>query len=111
MTALDDVAALREATREAHEALKDLRLATRVARDVIAEVKAVAGEQVDERIREALAKGLEELSTSVKAACDESTDRVFARFDTITATLLGEDKRTRRQGKPSIAEMIDARQQ
>lgn len=104
-----DLAALREATREAHETIKDLRAATQEARAVVKEVQRVAAEQVDERISAALTAGLDQLADSIKTACDDATTSVFARFDTITDTLLGETKKDRRAGVPSIPELLKDR--
>lgn len=101
-----DLAALREATRQAHEAIKDLTTATRQARAVVEEVARVAGEQVDERINVALVAGLDELQVAMKTAIENSTTAVFARFDTIADTLMGETRKDRRAGKPSLPDIV-----
>jgi LPS O-antigen subunit length determinant protein (WzzB/FepE family) len=109
MTAVDEVAELREATRQAHEALKDLRLAVKEAVKLKDSIEQAAQVAMDERIAPAVEKGLEEFRESLKKAIDTGTEAVFHRFDTVADTLLGEDRATRRQGKPSIPEMFAAR--
>lgn len=103
----DALEALKEATRGAHEAIKDLRAATKEAREVVEQVHVAARKDVDDRIEEALKAGLEELSNAISDAIEVSTDKVFKRFDAIQATLLGETKKDRRAGRPSIPELID----
>jgi hypothetical protein len=104
-----DLEALRTATREAHEAIRDLRTETKRAAAVAGEVAAVADVEVEQRIAAAVAAGLEEYRATLDGAIKDATEAVFARFDTIRDTLLGETKRHRRRGEPSLPELIEDR--
>jgi vacuolar-type H+-ATPase subunit H len=97
-----DLAALKEATRAAHEATKDLIAATKEARKVIEEIKAEADEQVDQRLSVALKEGLDELAESVGQAIETATTAVYDRFDRVADILLGETKSDIRSGSPSL---------
>lgn len=100
-----DLDALREATRVAHEATKDLKAAIKEARSVIAEIKAEAEIQVSERLEAAVKSGLAELDSSIEKAIEDSTDRVYARFDKIADILTGETKKDKQKGEPSMADL------
>ena len=103
-----DLEQLREATRAAHEATKDLRATIRDARSVVEEIERTAGEQVDQRIAAAVAAGLDDYKATLSKAIEQATDAVFARFDTIRATLLGETRGQIRRGE-SIPQLIEGR--
>lgn len=104
-----DLETLKAATREAHEATKDLRKAIKEARAVVTEVNQAAAVQVDGRIAVALSAGLETLQESIGTAIDDATGRVNARFDQVADILLGETKKDKRRGNaslPQVAEQI-----
>lgn len=109
MTALDDARELREASREAHEAIQDLRVAMKDGKQLLQEIRTAAKGAVDEQVEAAIEAAVMRLKEAVEAAIEPATAEVFKRFDTITDTLMGEDRRSRRQGKPSVPEMIDER--
>lgn len=100
-----DLAALRAATREAHEAIQDLRAATREARAVLAEIEQAAARTVDERMGEQVQRGLAEYTDAVSRAIDDASQAVYHRFDTMADILLGETDAERRRGKPSIPDL------
>lgn len=104
MTTEEETAALREATRQAHEVLGDLRRAIKDGERLVKEAADVA---IKERFEPVVAQGLKEFGDALGVAIEESTQAVFARFDQITDTLLGEDKASRRRGKPSIPDLAD----
>ncbi len=101
----EEIQALRDATREAHEVLKDLRHATRDAKAVFQIIEGAAQTAVDERVKPVVQSGLEAFAEELRKAVDDATERVFKRFDTIADYLLGEDKRSKRRGKPSIEDV------
>lgn len=109
MTTEEEVERLRVATREAHEAMKDMKALMKEAREVMGEMLAAVGTDVDERIEAAVADGLKELGTSIEKATDDATEAVYRRFDQITDILLGEGS-GRRKGEPSIPELLMERQ-
>lgn len=106
MSTQDEIDALREATREAHEVLKDLRRAIKDGRQL---VKEAAGIAVSEQMKPVVDKGLKEFSEALDVAVKEATQSVFDRFDQIRDMLLGEDRTSKRLGKPSISELVEAK--
>ncbi|MFE2469761.1 hypothetical protein [Streptomyces mirabilis] len=90
---------LRELIREAHEVLKDLRAEKRDARELLPLL-------TDELFGAEVQKQVRAFTDVTKQAMDASVDRVFKKFDELQALLTGEDKQSRRKGKPSIPEML-----
>ena len=80
-------AALREATRAAHEATQDLRGALREAKALL---EATMPEQVRAKVTEILLPKVQEMADTIAENTAEATAAVFRRFDTMTETLLGE---------------------
>jgi hypothetical protein len=80
-------AALREVTRAAHEAIRDLRAATRDARALL---DAEMPDQVRARVEEILVPKIEAMSDTIAANVEQGTAAVFNRFDHLADTLLGE---------------------
>jgi hypothetical protein len=84
-------------TREAHEALKDIKAATKELNETIkhadeAQVQLMAAlvHVVDEAIGEAIETGLANYSGAITSAIDGATAAVYERFDIIAGILLGE---------------------
>jgi hypothetical protein len=86
-----ELAELKQATREAHEAIKDLRTVLAEARVFQAESLAA---QVDTKVHDQVADGLARYQGTLAKAVDDATAAVFRRFDTIVANLLGHDDGT-----------------
>lgn len=84
----EEAAELRAATREAHAATKDLRVAIREAREL---ARGEISAQLDEAVRLAL---------------DEATAKVAAQFDEFVEILLGRDKASRREGRVNIDDLV-----
>jgi phosphoenolpyruvate-protein kinase (PTS system EI component) len=101
-----EVAALRAATREAHEAIKDLRAVIREAKEVKEKLGVEMTDVWDNGMREVVSTGLAEYNTTIKRAIDEATQAVFDRFNVLADRLLGVDKGTRRRGEFSIEELV-----
>lgn len=91
---------LREATREANGLAGDLR-------SMIKEAKTLVATLVETVIRDEVTRQLGLMTSEVKDATDQATDAVFARFDKLTATLLGELQTRRDKGDPSLPDLID----
>lgn len=100
---------MREATRQAHEVLKDLRLAVKDALKLKESIEQAAQVAVDERLEPIVKQGLEKFIAALNVAIQEGTEAVFHRFDTIADNLLGEDRTSRRQGRPTVEEIFAAR--
>lgn len=102
----DEVAELREATREAHEAMSDMKRLMKEVREVIGELRAAAHVEVDEMITEEVRKGLDAYKAVLDKAIETATESVYARFDKIGDLILGEDSLTKKKGLPSIEDMV-----
>lgn len=102
----DDLTAVRDQLRaeirEARETLKDLRAEIRDARTLIPLL-------TDELFATEVKKQVDALGKETEKAMAAAVDRVIAKFDSLTATLMGEDRRSLRQGKASIPDLITDR--
>ena len=108
MSTEDDLLALKEATREAHEALQDLRAVVKEAKAIKGTLRDEAIEALANGVRDIVAAGLGSYAKMITGAIDDAVDRVNKRFDTLADVLMGEDKRTRRRGEPSLLELAEA---
>lgn len=99
---MDETEQLRAATREAHEAMKDMRLLMRDARCLIEDVhNAVTidiNERVSEQIRTAVRINMEGHQIAISEAIEEATSLVYKRFSEIGDVLMGEDRNAKRAG-------------
>lgn len=107
----EEVARLKEATREAHEALKDLNVMIQMAKATVKELNACVEEALSDGIDKQVKQGLDEYKASLSAAIDGATEAVYKRFDLIADILTGEDKASKRAGKPSIPDLVRRRAQ
>lgn len=101
----EDADALRVLIREAHEALKDLKVTIREAKEAREELASMAAVAVSESIDMAVKQGLETYALAIEKAIDNATDAVYARFDVIAATLLGETEQDKRKGEPTMGDL------
>lgn len=95
MSTEEEVQALKDATRAAHEALADLKAEHKAMKDTLTAMRAqviIWQEEANEQFGEIVRAGLEEFSKSLKVAIDDGTQRVFKRFDTLADIMLGEEK-------------------
>lgn len=104
-TTEEEIADLRAATREAHEAIKGLKEWIKEARKVIPEIETTARKHVDEHLAPVVKSETEKLTAAIDRAIIEADERVNRRFDQLTDILLGEDKRAKRTGKRSIPDL------
>lgn len=102
----EDIARLKEATREAHEAMKDLNMMIQMAKATTKELNTAVSEALENGIGKQVKEGLDQYAESLNAAIDGATQAVYKRFDQIADILLGEDKSSQRSGKPSIPDLI-----
>ena len=107
MSTEDEILALKEATRQAHEVLKDLRHEIKEARRVQATLKADAQKAVAEGVADIVKAGLDTYMQIIMAAIEDATERVNARFDKLTEAFMGEDKANRRKGHASLPEIVE----
>jgi|SRR5215510_4175657 len=110
-------------TREAHEAIKDLRAATRELRETIGEAREMrqhiiqlfalgADEMVQARIDRSISEGLENYVVSIKEAINTAEDAVFQRFEELKDWLMEGDtleEADRRRQMEEMQETLDKR--
>ena len=101
---IETLAALREATRSAREAAKDLRGEVKAAREFRQEF--LSTPELDARLGELTAAALASYDEGIKKAIDDATQAVWYRFDTITMIALGEDPQSVREGKKTIPDLL-----
>jgi hypothetical protein len=93
----------RDVIREAHGASRDLRQLIAEARRVIAtDVETALKKQLVSSVTEAL----EQVGSATRDAMEDAVARVNAKFDELEEILTGADPRSRRQGKPSLEDLI-----
>lgn len=85
----DPVGELRQATREAHEAMKDMRALLTMMKDVREDLLKVTAEVFEERMDAEVKRHLEEYSASMTENIDRSTQAVYDRFDRLARIMLG----------------------
>lgn len=93
---------LREAVREAHEALQDLKAERRAVQQLLDGIPA----KVDARIERQVTEGLEALGRETRKAIDAATEKVTAEFDNLADLLMGRTAPDRRQGLPPLDDLI-----
>lgn len=93
---------LREEIREARGTLKDLRREIKTARELVPLL-------TDELFEAEVKKQVDALAKETAKAMDRAVDRVFTKFDELQALIMGEDRQSRRKGRPSIPEHLQAR--
>lgn len=101
---------IRDALREGHALLRDLKAATREARDALAAVDQRIHDRIDEKLDREVADGLARYQSALEAAIERADAAVYKRFDTLADILMGEDPKSRREGKPSLIELAEQRQ-
>lgn len=92
---------LREELREARGVLKDLRREIRIARALVPLL-------TDEAFAAEVTKQVGQLEAATKQAQDAAVQRILKSFDELHATLMGEDKASRRKGRTPIPEALRA---
>jgi len=101
---IETLTALREATRQAREAAKDLRAEMRSAREFRQEF--LAAPELDARLKDLTEAALAAYDAGIKKAITDATEATWRRFDTITMIALGEDPQSVREGKKTIPDLI-----
>jgi hypothetical protein len=99
-----DIAALKEATREAHEAIRDARQVKKELEDALREIPKRISDLVADLITTSTETQLAGYNDIIQQAIEAATDAVTHRFQTIADILLGEDKKTRKRGTPSLVD-------
>ena len=105
--AMDDVAVLKAATREAHIAAQELASVIREARKLQADLKGFADVTVEKAMEPVIEAKFAEFNKAMNDGIEMATQAVFDRFDTIRDALLGENQATRRRGLETIPELAE----
>lgn len=110
MTELErETEALRVLVREAHESIKDLRQVQRETAQALTEAREELANLQATYVTQLVQTSMAAYHDRIEAAVVEGTAAAHRRFDELSAMLLGEDGRTRRRGRPSIPELMEAR--
>lgn len=81
----DKVGELREATRLANEALKDLRIERKAFQELVDSIRPETRKMVEEKITQEL----DDLTVQMKAGVDSAVEKVFKRFEKLENLILG----------------------
>jgi len=88
-----DLAALRAATREAHEAIKDARIVIRELHDATADTVALLAIGVDGLITAAVRAGLDRYAEVLSEQTQRGVEAINARYDAVAEEAIGMIKR------------------
>lgn len=102
MTTADEIAALRAATREAHEVLKDLRTERRAVEQLVAGIEGRIQRTVSDLIEAAVKRDIASLAKVTEKAMRDSVAKVGREFDRLERILTGRD----RPGQESLEEQL-----
>lgn len=100
-----DLQDLKEATREAHMAIKDLTKLMKEFRQLRDELQAELQKSVDEQIQPVIKASLQDWSDQTVTFINQAEERINARFDTVADILLAESREDKRKGRPSLTEL------
>jgi len=98
----DELAQLRAATRQLHEVIQE---AKQVRKDIQDRVDSI-GPALDRVISECVAESLNKYADTVLAAIEDATAMVYRRFETLADALLGEDRKSRKDGDATLQEVL-----
>lgn len=102
---VDEVTALREATREAHEAIKDLSRLLRESQKARAELQTAIADLTHERIEQETACQILAMADRLKVFMDESVDHVLKQFARLERLVLGDE---RNRTRPTLMQVAGA---
>ena len=102
-----DKAELKRLTREAHEAIQDLNGVLREARQMVTAIDNVAQVAVTQRLEPVVEEQIRLLSEATATAIAASEQGIYDRFDTLTQMMMGEDRKSIREGRPTIPQMAE----
>lgn len=95
---------LRQATREAHEAIRDLRKDISAAREL--RKKFLAAPELDEQLGRLVEQGLKAYDAGLKSAIKTAEKKMYNRFDILAAICLGEDPESVKTGETSLPDLL-----
>lgn len=98
----EEAAELRAATREAHEAMRDMRVLLEECRAITVEMATIVKVEIDGWMGEQVRKGLEDYNGTMLSAIDGATEAVYQRFDNLVRILCAGTKSQQRKEGESI---------
>ncbi len=101
----DEVSALREATREAHEAIKDLTRLLRESQTARSDLQNAIAYLTHERIEKEISSQILEMAERLKVLMSESVDTVLKQFARLERLVLGDE---RDRTKPTLMQVAAA---
>lgn len=102
---IEDEKRLREATRLAHEALQALKEERKEVERLLVSWKSELEKVMQDYVRAELV----DMGEQIARQTEKGKKLVIDKFDFLYNTLMGQDKQSQRQGKPSIPELLQAR--
>lgn len=97
---------LERALKDANLVLADFKSTIREGKALLADIKKVVDDRCEEKVADAVADSIAKLGVATDVAIEQTEQGIFARFDEIYNTLMGTDKKSRREGKESVPELI-----
>jgi N-methylhydantoinase B/oxoprolinase/acetone carboxylase alpha subunit len=97
---IEAASSLRDLTRQAHEAAKDLKATIKSFNEARNRIQ----EQADEQINECVSAGLKEYKDKLAEAIQTSEKAIYKRFGNIEKILTGEEDRA--HGKQNLEEQV-----
>jgi len=88
----DEIAALRQATREAHEVLRDLRTERRAVQQMLDGIEGRVQRAVSDRMEEAVTREVATLGEATERAMRASVAKVKREFDRLESIFTGREK-------------------
>lgn len=99
---IETMAEMRELMKEAHGLQKDLKQTIREAKQLSSKF---ISEELTEAFTKVVAEKVGELNAAVDDTMEKSVKKVYDRFDVLAGILLGEDRESRKAGRPSLYEL------
>lgn len=75
--------------------------------DLADRLRAAVQEEMNHEIETTLETGLNSYHSAIMDAIDKATTATYARFDKITDLLMGEDRRSKAKGAPTLMEVAE----
>lgn len=98
---------LEKALKDANLVLADMKSTIREGRAMLVEIKKVVADAGEAKVAEAVARSISKLGDATSEAIEEAERGIFKRFDNLFATLMGEDKKSQKMGRPTLSELIE----
>jgi hypothetical protein len=103
---VDDITALREATREGHEVLKGIHEATKKLQEMRKQIEKDICEHFQQHVDGVVSDGLAKYETQLLGFIRESEGLIHKRFDDLAKALMGDTPEDRKQRRPNLEEIM-----